>query len=158
MGLIPGSVRKVILGLLFFSYLVMSNSLWPQGLQHARSPCPSLSPRACSNSCPVSQWCQPTISSSVTRFSSCPQSFPESGSFPMTRLFTLGGQSIGVSASTSVLLMKPHDWSTLGRISLQSKELSRIFSNTTIQKHQFFSVQFSLYSNSPIHTWLLEKP
>jgi len=108
----PESPGKYLL--LLFSHSVVSNSLWPHGLQHARLCCPSLSPWVCSNSCPLSQWCHPTISSSVTPFSSCPQSFPASGSFPMTQLFTSGGQSIGVSASASVLPMNTQDWSRLG--------------------------------------------
>ena len=119
---------------------VLSDSLRPHGLQHVRPPCPSPTPRAYSNSCPLSQWCHPTISSSVVPFSSCPQSFPASGSFQMSQLFALGGQSIGVSASASVLPMNTQDWSPLGWtgwISLQSKGLSRVF-NTTVQKHQFF--------------------
>ena len=114
-----------------------------------------------SNPCPFSHWCHPTISSSVIPFSSCPQSFPASGSFPMSQLFISGVQSIGVSASTSVLPMNTQNWSPLGWtgwISLQSKGLSRAFSNTTVQKHQFFSAQLSLESNSHIHTWPLEKP
>ena len=130
-----------------FSRSVMSDSLPPYGLQHARSPCPSPIPRACSNSCPSSQWCHPTVSSSVVPFSSCPQSFPESGSFPMIQFFASGGQSTGISASTSVFPVNTQDWSPLGWtgwISLQSKELSRVLSNTTVQKHQFFSVQLSL--------------
>ena len=136
----------------------MSNSLWPQGLQYDRLPCPSLSPWVCSDSCPFSQWCYLITSSSVTHF--CPQSFPASGSFPMSQLFAWGGQIIGVSASASVLPMNTQDWSPLGWtgwISLQSKGLSRVFSNTTVQKHQFFGSQLSLYSNCHIHTWLLEK-
>ena len=135
----------------------MSDSLWPHGLQHARLPWPSLSPRACSNSCPLSQWCLPTTSSSVAHFSSCPQSFPASGPFPIYQLFTSGGKSIGASAS--VLPMNIQSWFPLqltGLISLQSKGLSRVFSNTTAQKHQFFGVQPSLWFNSHIHTWLLE--
>ena len=115
--------------------------------QHARPPCPSPAPRVYPNSCPLSWWCHPTISSSVVPFSSCPQSFPASGSFQMSQLFTSGGQSIGVSASTSVLPMNTQDWSPLGWtgwISLQSKGLSRVFSNTTVQKHQFFGTQLSL--------------
>ena len=130
-----------------FSRLVMSDSLQPHGLQHDRSPHLSSTPRVCSNSYPLSWWCHPTISSSVIPFSSCPQSFPASGSFPMSQLFTSGGQSIGVSASTSVLPMNTRDWSPLGWtgwISLQSKGLSRVFSNTTVQKHQFFGTQTSL--------------
>ena len=125
----------------------MSNSLWPHGLQHTRPPCPSLSPRVCSNLFPLSRWCHPTISSSATLFSSCPQSFPALVSFPMSRLFASGGQSIGASAS--VLPMSIQDWFPLGLtslISLQSKRLSRVFSSTTVQKHQFFSAQPSLYN------------
>ena len=144
-----------------FSHSVMSDSLWPHGLQHARPPCPSPTPGVYPNSCPLSQWCHSTISSSVILFSSCLQSFPASGSFKMSQLFTLGGQSIGVSASASVLPMNIQDWSPLGWtgwISLQSKGLSRVFCNTTVQKHQFFGTQLSSQSNSHIHTWLLEKP
>ena len=144
-----------------FSCSVTSNSLRPHGLQHARPPCPSSTPRACSDSCPLSQWCHPTISSSVVPVSSCPQSFPAPGSFPMSHIFTSGGQSIGVWASASVLPMNILDWFPLGWtswISLQSKGLWRVFSNTTVQKHQFFGAQPSLWSNSHIHTWLLEKP
>ena len=128
---------------------------------NVRPPCPSPTPRVHPNSCPLSRWCHPTISSSVISFSSCPQSFPASGSFQMSQFFTSGGQSIGVSALASVLPMNTQDWSPLGWtgwISLQSKGLSRVFSNTTVQKHQFFSAQLSLQSNSHIHTWLLEKP
>ena len=153
-----------LLGLLSsvqFNRSVVSDSLRPHRLQHARPPCPSPTPRACSNPCPSSQWCHPTISSSVIPFSSCLQSFPESGSFPMSQLFASGGQSIGVSASTSVLPMNTQEWSPLGWtgwISLQSKGLSRVFSNTTVQKHQFFGTQLSSQPNSHIHTWLLEKP
>ena len=136
----------------------MSDSLWPHEPQHARTPCPSPTPRAYSNSCPLSQWCHPTISSSIAPFSSYPKSFPASGSFQMSQFFASGGQSIGVSASISVLPMNTQDWSPLGWtgwISLQSKGLSRVFSNTTVQKHQFFGTQLSLSSNSHIHTWLL---
>ena len=132
------------------SCLVVSDSLRLRGLQHTRLPCPSLSPRACSNSCPLNRRCHPTILSSVVPFSSFLQSFPSSGSFPMSQFFTSGGQSIGVSASASVLPMNIQDWSPLGwtgLISLQSKGLSRVFSNTTVQKHQFFSAQLSLWSN-----------
>ena len=138
----------------------MSDSLWSHELQHARSPCPTPTPGAYPNSCPLSHWCHPNISSSVVPFSSCPQSFPASGSLQISQLFTLGGQSIGVSASASVLPMNIQDWFPLdltGWISLQSKEFSRVFSNTTVQKHQFFRAQFSLQSNSHIHTWLMEK-
>ena len=125
-----------------FSHSVVSNFLWPHGLQHARLPCPSPTPGACSNSCPLSRWCHPIISFSVIPFSSCLQSFPASGPFPKSQLFTLGGQSIGASAS--VLPMNIQDWFP-GWISLQSKGLSRVFSNTTVQKHQFFYAQLSLY-------------
>ena len=124
-------------------------------------PCPSPTPGVYPNPCPSSRWCHPTISSSVVPFSSHLPSFPASGSFPMSQLFSSGGQSIGVSASTSVLPMNTQDWSPLGWagwISFQSKGLSRVFSNTTVQKHQFFSAQLSLQSNSHIHTWPLEKP
>ena len=128
-----------------FSCPVMSESLWPHGLQHARLPCPSLSSGACSNSCPSSWWCHPTISSSVILFSSCLQSFPASGSFPMSQFFPTAGQRIG--ASVSVLPMNIQDWFPLrwtGLISLRSKGLSRVFYNTTIQKHQFFRDCFSI--------------
>ena len=144
-----------------WSCLVVSDSLWPHGLQHTRLPCPSLTPRACSNSWPLSRWCHPTISSSVVPFSSCLQSFPASGSFQMSYFFPSGGQSIGVSASASVLPVNIQDWFPFGLtdlISLQPKELSRVFSNTTVQKHQFFSVHSSLWSNSHVRTWPLEKP
>ena len=144
-----------------FSRSFMSDSLRPHELQYARPPCPSLTPRVYSNSCPLSRWCHLAISSSVIPFSSCPQSLPASGSFPMSQLFVWGGQSIGVSASASVLPMSTQDWSPLGWtgwISLQSKGLSRVLSNPTVQKHQFFSAQLSSQSNSQIHTWPLEKP
>ena len=130
-----------------FSCSVMSNSFRPHGLQHARLPCPSPTPKVCSNSCPSSQWCHSTTSSSVVPFSFCLQSSPASGSFPMNQIFTSGGQSIGVSASASVLPMNIQDWFPLGWtgwISLQSKGLSRVFSNNTVQKHQFFGAQFSI--------------
>ena len=138
----------------------MPDSLWPHGLQHTRLPGPSLSPRVCSNSSPLIQWCHPAISSSVASFSSCPQPFRVSWSFPMRRLFESGGQSTGASASPSVLPMNiqgslPLGWT--GWISLLSKGLSRVFFSTTVWKHQFFSVQSSLWSNSHICTWLLEK-
>ena len=152
-------VAKVTL--LLFSRSVVSSYLWPHGLQHPRYPCPSPSPGACSNPCPLNQWCHPTISSSVVSFSSCLWSFPASGSLPVSQLFTWGGQSIGASVSASVLLMNVQDWSPLGLtglISLQSEWLSRVFSNTTVQKQQFFGAQPSSQSNSHIHTWLLEKP
>ena len=131
--------------LLLFSCSVMSDYLWPHGLQHARLPCPSPSPRACSNSCPLSQWFPPTISSSVVPFSSCVQSFPASGSFLMSWFFALGGQSIGASASASVLLMIIQGWFPIGLtglIILQSKGLSRVFFNTTVQNIN--SLAFSL--------------
>ena len=133
----------------------MSNSLRPHGLQHTRLSCPSAIPWACSNSCPLSQWCHQTILSSVIPFSSHLQSFPASGSFPISQFFTSGGQSIGVSASASVLPMNIQDWFPLGWtgwISLQSEGLSGVFSNTTVQKHQFFSAQLSSQSNSHMHT------
>ena len=139
----------------------MSDSLQPHGLQHARLLCPSLSPKASSNSCSLSQWCYLTILSTATTFSSCPQSFPASGSFPMSQLFALGGQRIGASATASVLPMNIQDWFLLGLtglISLLSKGLSRVFSSTIVQKHQFFSVQPSWWSSEHIHIWLLEKP
>ena len=132
--------------LLLFSCQVMSNSLQPHWLQHARLPCPSPSPGVCPSSWQLNQWCHPTIPSSVTLFSFCLQSFPASRSFPMNRLFASGGPSIGVSASASVLPMNIQDWFPLGLIgviSLLSKGLSRVFSNTTVQKHQFFSTQLS---------------
>ena len=122
-------------------------TLRPHGLQHTRLCCPSPTLRACSNSCPLSWWCHPTISSSVIPFSTHLQSFPESGSFPMNQFFTSGGQSIGVSASASVLPMNIQDWFPLGLIgliSLQPKGLSRVFTNTTVQKHPFFRTQLSL--------------
>ena len=133
--------------LLQFSCSVLSDSLWPHEPHHTRPPCKLLTPGANPNSCPLSQWCHPTISFSVIPFSSCLQSFPASGSFQMSKLFTSGCQSIGVSASTSVLPMNTQDWSPLGWtgwISLQSKGLSRVFSNATVQKHQFFGTQLSL--------------
>ena len=127
-----------------FSRSVVSDSLRPHELQHARPPCPSPTPGVYSNSCPSSRWCHPAISSSVVPFSSCPQSFPASWSFPMSQLFAWGGQSTGVSALASVLPINSQDWSLLGWTSwtsLQSKGLSRVFSNTTVQKHQFFGTQ-----------------
>ena len=140
---------------------VVSDSLRPHEPQHARLSCPSPTSRACSNSCQLSWWCHPTISSSLVLFSSCPWSFPESRSSPMSWMFASGGQSIGASASVSVLPMNIQDWFPLGLtglISLQSKGLSRVFSNTTVQKHQFFGTKPSSWSNSHIHTWPLEKP
>ena len=144
----------------FSSVALSSLTLRPHESQHARPPCPSATPRDYSNSCPSSRWCHPDISSSVVPFSSCPQSLPASGSFPMSQPFAWGGQSIGVSASASVLPTNTQDWSPLGWtgwISLQSKGLWRVFSNTTVQKHQFFGAQLSSQSNSHIHTWPLEK-
>ena len=144
-----------------FSCSVMSDSLWTHESQHARPPCPSPTPRVHPNSCASSRWCHPAISSSVIPFSSCPQSLPASDSFPMSQLFAWGGQSIGVSALASVLLKNTQDWSAsewTGWISLQSKGLSRVFCNTTVQKHQFFGAQLSSQSNSHIHTWPQEKP
>ena len=143
-----------------FSHSVVSDSLRPHELQHARPPCPSPTPRVYSNLCPSSWWCHPGISSSVVPFSSCPQSLPASGSFPMSQLFTWDGQSIGVSASASVLPMNTQDWSPLGWtgwISSQSKGFSNVFSNNTVQNHQSFGAQLSSQSNSHIHTWPLEK-
>ena len=144
-----------------FSCSVVTNSLQPHESQHARPPCSSPAPGVYSNSCPSSQWCHPAISSSVIPFSSCPQSLPASRSFPMSQLFACSGQTFGVSALASVLPINIQGWSPLERtgwISLQSKELSRVFSNSTVQKHQFFGAQLSLQSNSHIHTWPLEKP
>ena len=145
-----------------FSHQIMSNSLWPHGLQHARLPCPSPTSRVCSNSCPLSQWYNPTISSSVVPFS-CLQSFPASGSFQMSQLFISGRQSIGASASASVLPMNIQDWFPLGLtgdlLAVQGTlSLETVFSNTIVQKHQFFSAQLSLWSNPHIHTWRAEKP
>ena len=142
-----------------FCRSVVSDSLGPHELRTPGLPVPT--PGVCPNSCPTSRWCHPAILSSVIPFSSCPQSLPASGSFPMSQLFAWGGQIIGDSASASVLPMKAQDWFPLGWtdwISLQSKGLSRVFSNTTVQKHQFFGAQLSSQSNSHIHTWPLEKP
>ena len=149
-GLKQGRLRSnwmIIFKLIQFSHSVVSDSLWPHEPQHARPPCPSPTPGVHSNSCPWSRWCHPTISSSVVPFSSCPQSFPASESFPMSQFFASGCQSTGVSASASVHPMNTQDWSPsgwTGWISLLSKGLSRIFSNTTDQKHQFFGTQLSL--------------
>ena len=142
-----------------FSLSVKSNSLRPHESPHDRPPCPSQTPGVYSNS--LSHWCHPNISSSVVPFSSCPQSLPASGSFPTSQLFTWGGQSIGVSASASVLPMNTQDWPPLGWTgwnSLQFKGLSRVFSNTIVQKHQFFGAELSSQSNSHIYTWPLVKP
>ena len=144
-----------------FNRSVVSDSLRPHERQYARPPCPSPTPRVHPNLCPSSRWCHLTISSSVVPFSSGPQSFQASGSFQMSQLFASGGQSVGVPASTSVLPMNTQDWSPLGWtgwIFLWSKGLSRVFSNTTVQKHQFFSAQLSSQSNSHIHTWPQVKP
>ena len=144
-----------------FSLSVVSDSLQPHELQHARPPCSSLTPGVHSNSCPLSRWCHPAILSSVIPFSSCPQSLPASESFPMSQLFAWDDQSTGVSALASFLPKNTQDWSPLGWtrwISLQSKGLSRVFSNTTVQKHQFFGAQLSSQSNSHVHTWPQEKP
>ena len=144
-----------------FSCSVVSDSLRPHESQHTRPPCPSPTPGVHSNSCPLSRWCHPGISSSVVPFFSCPQSLPASESFPMSHLFAWGGQRFGVSALASFLPKNTQYWSPLewtGWISLQSNGLSRGFSNTTVQKHQFFNTQLSSQSNSHIHTWPLEKP
>ena len=159
-------IRRPVLVVLWFrsvqfSRSVMSDFLRSHESQHARPPCPSPTPGVHSNSCPSSWWCHPAISSSVIPFSSCPHSLLASGSFPMSQLFEWGGQSIGVSALASVLPMNTQDWSSLewtGWISSQSKGLSRVFSNTTVQKRQFFGAQLSSQSNSHIHTWPQEKP
>ena len=147
--------------LLLFSHSLMSDLLQPHGLQHTMLPCPLPFPRVRSNSCPLSQWCYPTILSSVVPFSSCLHSFPASGSSPVNWLSASGGQRNGASASASVLSMNIHGWLPLGLtslISLLSKGFSRVLSSTTVWKHQFFGAQPSLWSNSHIHTWLLEKP
>ena len=154
-------LKKLWITTVQFSRSVVSDYLWPHGLQHVRLPCPSPTPEAYSNSCPLSRWCHPVISSSVFPFSSHLQSFPASVSFLLSQFFKSSGQSIAVLASTSVPPMNIQDWFPLGWtgwISLQSKGLSRVFSNTTVQKHQFFGTQLSSQSNSHIYTWLLEKP
>ena len=143
------------------SHSVVSDSLPPHESQHAKPPCPSPAPRVHPDSRPSSQWCHPAISSSVIPFSSCPQSFPASESFPISQLFAWGGQSTGVSALASFLPKNTQGWSPsewTGWTSLQSKGLSRVFSNTTVQKHEFFSAQPSSESNSHNHTWPQEKP
>ena len=147
------------LPLLLFSHRISSDSLWPHELQHARFLCPS--PWVWSNLCPLSWWCHPTISFPIAHFSFCPQSFPASGSFTMSKLFTSSGQRTGALASASVLPMNTQGWFPLrltGWISLLSKGLSRVFSSTTGWRHQFFSTQPSLWSSSHFCTWLLEKP
>ena len=144
-----------------FSHSVVSDSLWPHESQYARPPYPLPTPGVHSDSCPSSQWCHPAISSSVVPFSSSPQSLPATESFPVSQLFAWGGQSTGVSASASVPPKKSQGWSPLewtGWMSLQSKGLSRVFSNTTVQKHQFFGAQLSSQSNFHIHTWPQKKP
>ena len=154
-------VRKNTCASVQFSCSVVSDSLRPHESQHTRPPCPSPTPGVHPNSCALSRWWHPAISSSVIPFSSCPQSRPASGSFSMSQLFAWSGQSIGVSASASVLPMNTQDWSPLGWtgwISLQSKGLARVFFNTAVQKHQFFGAQLSSQSNSHIHTWPQEKP
>ena len=154
------ATKEVLFSSVQFSHSVVSDSLRPHESQHARPHCPSPTPRVHSDSRPLSQWCHPAISSSVVPFSSCPQSLPASESFPMSQLFAWGGQSTGVSALASVLSKKSQGWSPsvwTGWIYLQSKGLSGVFCNTTVQKHQFFGPQPSSQSNSHIHTWLLEK-
>ena len=151
----------VLFSSVHFSRSFVSDSLRPHESQHARPPCLSPTPRVHPNSCPSSRWCHPAISSSVVPFSSCPQSLPASESFPMSQLFTWGGQSIGVSALASFLPKKSQGWSPsewTSWVSLQSKGLSRVFSNTTVQKNQFFGIQLSSQSNFHIHTWPPEKP
>ena len=158
-GWITFYLKKCLESVQFSS--VVSDSLWPHETQHARPPCPSPTPGVHSNSCPSSQWCHPAISSSVIPFSSCPQSLPASESFPMSQHFISGGQSTGVLALASFPPKKSHGWSPsewIGWISLQFKGFSRVFSNTTVQKHQFFGAQPSSQSNSHIHTWPQEKP
>ena len=151
--LIRKNIKKnnelILSSILLFSHLAVSDSLWHHRLQYAKLPCPSPSPRACTNSCPLSWWCHPTISSSssVVHFPSCLQSFSPSGSFLMSQLFATGGQSFRVLASAAVLLLNIQGWFPLGwtgLITLQSKGLSSVFSNSTVEKHQFFSAQFSL--------------
>ena len=154
-------IYKVVFSSVQFSRSVVSDFLQPHESHNARPPCPSPTPGIHSKSCPSSQWCHPAISSSVIPFSSCPQSLPTSESFPMSQLFTWGGQNTGVSALASVLPKKSQGWSPSERTgwsSLQSKGLSRVFSSTTVQKHQFFSTQLSSQSHSHIHTWPQEKP
>ena len=162
LGQITDKIQKdYIISSVQFSPSVVTDSLRPHESQHARPPCPSPTPGVHSDSCPLSRWCHPAISSSVVPFPSCPQSLPASGSLPMSQLFAWGGQSTGVSALASFLPKNTQGWSPLewtGWISLQSKGLSRVFFNTTVQKHQFFGAQPSSQSNSHIHTWPQEKP
>ena len=149
------TIAKIFIGSYQFNYSIISNTLQLHGLQHAKFLCLSPAPEVCLNSCWSNQWCHPTISSSVIPFSSCLQSFPASGSFPRSQFFTSGGWSIGASALASVFPMNIQNWFPLGLTgltSLQSKGLSRVFSNTTVQNHQFFSPQLSLWSSSYIHT------
>ena len=143
---------------LLFSHQVMSYSLQAHKLQHARLPCPSLFSGVCSNSCPLSWWCHPTISSSVTPFFSCSQSFPTSGSFPVNWLVISGGQSIVASASVFQWIFRLISFSIDRLISSLPKGLSRVFSSTTVWKHHFIGAQLSLWSSSHNHTWLLERP
>ena len=153
-------INKLLM-LLLYSCSVVSNFLWPHGLQHASLPCPSPCPGTCSSSCPLTWWCHPALSSSDTLLFPCLLSFRASGSFPISWFFASGGQSIGALVSASALPVIIQGWFSLGLtdlISFLSKGLSRVFSNTTVQKHQFFGVQPSLWSNSHIHTWILEKP
>ena len=155
-AMFPSDTSSAVL----FSQSVMSDTVQLHELQHIRLPCPSLSPQVCSNSCPFSWWCHPALLSSVTSCSSCLQSFPASGYFPMRQLFASGGQRIEASASLPVLPMTVQDWFPLGLtglISLLFKEISSVFSSTTVQKHQFFGTQSPSWSNSYISTWLLEK-
>ena len=150
-----------ILSLVVVQLLSPAHLFATPGLQHTRLPCPSLSPGVCSKPCPLSRWCHPTISSFIAPFSSCPQSFPASRSFPMSRLFTSGGQSIGASDSASVLSVNIQGWFPLGLtglIFLLYKGLLGVFPSTTVREHHFFRAQASLWSNSHICTWLLEKP
>ena len=158
--MLKGVVYLFSVDIQFSSVAQSCPTLRPHESQHARPPCPSQTPRVDSNSSLSNRWCRPAISSSVVPFS-CSQSLRASGSFPMSQLFPWGGQSTGVSASASVLPMNTQDWSLLGWtgwISLQSRGLSRVFCNTTVQKHQFFGTQLPSQSNSHIHTWPLEKP
>ena len=156
----PWEILLIYCSSVQFSHSVMSHSLRPHESEHARPPCPSPTPGACSDTCPSSRWCHPTNSSSVIP-TSCLQSFPASGSFPMSQSFVSGGQSIGVSALASVLPMNTQGWFPLGLIgliSLKSRGIPRVFSSSTARRHQLFGAQPSLWSSSYIHTWLLEKP